>query len=120
MTHTQTDNPRRADREDGCAWYSSRSGWMVQAPTGFYAIDSFRPCAAHEPQGRRDCEQCDDGPMVEAGYVLGDYDGAGIPIYESGSYADDDAVAYADYQTAGSWMRVSILADPDDSDQGGA
>jgi hypothetical protein len=75
--------------------YTSRSGWLVQDAPGRIALDSLRPCAAHAPVPQRGCERCDDGPMVEDGYYLGDYDGAGYPIYDS----SDRQVAVAHYQS---------------------
>lgn len=84
------------------SWYTTQSGWMWQSVDGMLAEDSLRPCADHE-EPRRECPACDDGPGVEEGYYLGEYDGAGYPIYEKES---DVLVALVDYQTHDGGMRV--------------
>lgn len=88
-------------------WYTSTSGWMVQAPCGLRAIDSFRPCDEHAPAATRDCCRCDDGPMIEAGYHLGE-DAEGWPAILDDE--DERVAASYDYQTADGSLRVRVGA----------
>jgi len=76
-------------------WYTSESGWMIQAAAGQMAIDSFRPCEEH-PEGDRGCERCYDGPMAEEGHYSSGYDGEEYPIHDRDT---DEVVAVHDWET---------------------